>query len=137
MILGKDGRSAPELPAGHKNHFGPGAVFIALHQNKIRIMGQGGQNRLGGKVSGRKVRHLEESRSSQGHRAGAGLPETPGIFAGVIDFQDLVAMLDGGDLKAPFPGQAQEFADQLGFAAVGKTCYRHCLNGRRGSTIFL
>ena len=67
------------------------------------------------------MRHLEKSRGSQGHRPGAGLPETPGIFAGLIDFQNFVTMLDGGDLKAPFPGQAEEFADQLSFAAVGET----------------
>ena len=109
-------------------------MFITFHQDKIRVMGQGGQNGLGRKVHGREMRYLEESRGSQGHRPGAGLPETPGVFAGLIDLQNLVTMLDGGDPKTPFPGQAEEFADQLGFAAVGKTYDRHCLNGRRGST---
>jgi hypothetical protein len=30
-------------------------------------------------------------------------------------------MLDGGDPKAAFGSQAEEFADQGGFAAIGKT----------------
>ncbi len=109
--VGKRGESRFGIAGGHKNNFGQRAVLITLHQDKIRISGQGGQNRFAGWVLAGTMRHLKKPGGCQGNGAGAGLPETPGIFAGLIDFQHLMTMLDGGDPKAAFGGQAEEFAD--------------------------
>ena len=87
MIFSKTGRSAAGVADGHKNDFGQGAPFIPLHQDKVQIAGERGQDRCGRRVPARDVRHLKEARGSQGHGPGAGLPETPGIFAGLVDFQ--------------------------------------------------
>ncbi len=107
---------------GQKNNFGPGAMLIALYQHKVRITGQGAQNFRGRQVLGREIGHLEEAGGSQDHCLGAGLPETPGIFARRINFYSFMAVLDGRDLKAALGGQADEFTDQFGFAAIGKAC---------------
>jgi hypothetical protein len=48
------------------------------------------------------------------------LPETPGIFAWLVDFQSFMAMLEGGHPVALGLGQVKEFTDQFGFAAVSE-----------------
>jgi hypothetical protein len=54
------------------------------------------------------------------------LPETPGIFSWLVDFESFVAVLEGGDSVALGPGQGEEFTDQFSFATVGEAHNCHC-----------
>ncbi len=74
---------------------------------------------------------MEEAWGSQGHNPGTGLPETPGIFAGLVDFESFMTMLDGGNPVTPRLGQAKKFTDQFGFATVGKAHNCYCFQRQR------